>query len=333
MKYLAALLLVPALLGGGCDQVVPHTDLNTTESTRPAFPSDALNFMVIGDWGRQGDDNQLDVAVRMGLESARDGSSFVISTGDNFYETGVDGTGDRLWMTSFEDVYTANSLQVPWYVVAGNHDYAGNVDAQIAYSQQSDRWTFPAPYYSLERELDDGSGVLFVFLETEGLNAHIVQSGESGTPLARQLDWLDQTLTESNAEWKIVIGHRPLYSVGEAHVDNPTLIANLKPVLDRHAVQAYFAGHSHSLQHQQPEGATAYIVSGAGSRIRAVNPNEMTCSAESVPGFVAASLTGDLLTLQFVDMYGDVRYALDIPRDTSGNDPRRRSNGTLRCGA
>lgn len=41
---------------------------------------------------------------------------------------------------TFESVYTAKSLKVPWYVLAGNHDHAGSVKAQIDYSHVSDRW-------------------------------------------------------------------------------------------------------------------------------------------------------------------------------------------------
>jgi tartrate-resistant acid phosphatase type 5 len=40
---------------------------------------------------------------------------FVISTGDNFYENGLTGLEDNNFEESFCNVYTAKSLQKPWY--------------------------------------------------------------------------------------------------------------------------------------------------------------------------------------------------------------------------
>jgi hypothetical protein len=41
---------------------------------------------------------------------------FVISTGDNFYENGLTGTDDEAFEQSFTNIYTAKSLQKPWYL-------------------------------------------------------------------------------------------------------------------------------------------------------------------------------------------------------------------------
>lgn len=40
---------------------------------------------------------------------------FVISTGDNFYNDGLQGVTDPQFETSYSNVYTAKSLQKTWY--------------------------------------------------------------------------------------------------------------------------------------------------------------------------------------------------------------------------
>ena len=55
-------------------------------------------------------------------------------------------------------MYTGDSLQIPFYVVAGNHDHRGNVTAQVEYSKHSARWTMPNPYYTRSFAFDNGNG-------------------------------------------------------------------------------------------------------------------------------------------------------------------------------
>ncbi len=75
----AALLL-------GCEST------NKTAGSKTAVAND-FNFFVLGDWGRDGKFYQQDVANQM-IASAKDlKPSFIILTGDNFYDDGVKDIG------------------------------------------------------------------------------------------------------------------------------------------------------------------------------------------------------------------------------------------------
>ncbi|RWW77207.1 hypothetical protein BHE74_00014643 [Ensete ventricosum] len=112
----------------------------------------SLSLLVIGDWGRKGEFNQTHVATQVGCRMGRIGEElgidFVVSTGDNFYDSGLTGVDDKAFEESFTNVYTAKSLQKQWYsgvslsrslslslslsLVLGNHDYRGDVLAQLS---------------------------------------------------------------------------------------------------------------------------------------------------------------------------------------------------------
>jgi len=40
---------------------------------------------------------------------------FVVSTGDNFYKSGIKGLNDPNFVQSFSNIYTAKSLRKQWY--------------------------------------------------------------------------------------------------------------------------------------------------------------------------------------------------------------------------
>ena len=65
------------------------------------------------------------VAQLMGHVGTLTMPEFVVSTGDNFYPNGLNSTADSLFNKSFASVYTAMSLQLPWYAVLGNHGKYG----------------------------------------------------------------------------------------------------------------------------------------------------------------------------------------------------------------
>ena len=115
-------------------------------------------------------------------------------------------------------MFTAQSLQHRWYVIAGNHDHYGNVSAQVAYSKVSSRWYMPDLYYT-ETILIPGTqdAVQFVFIDTiilAGLTHPVIRSMEPKGPAdvkaaQDQLAWIETTLSQSTAKWLFVLGHYP----------------------------------------------------------------------------------------------------------------------------
>ncbi len=288
---------------------------------RRLFAADArsggLNFLVFGDWGRKGEQDQLDVAAQMAVAAQDLAAKFVISVGDNFYENGVSSVDDPQWQSSFEKVYAAPSLQVPWHVVLGNHDYHGSCDAQIAYSKTSPRWTMPARYFTRTEKIDADSTAEFFHLDTTPMK---VGDDLAISPLKlhaqdneKQLAWFEAALAASKAQWKIVVGHHPVYSGGE-HGDTPYVVKHILPLLEKYQVQAYFNGHDHDLQHLQA-GKVNLFCSGAGSKPRVTSNTPHTKFARGgCSGFTAVALHADTLDVRMIDDHGKLLYTTSVPR-------------------
>lgn len=295
-------------------------------------PSDgALTFLGVGDWGRHGRNHQSEVAEQMARAADRVGARFVISVGDNFYENGVCSIDDPAWHTSFERIYAAQSLQVPWRVTLGNHDYIGNAQAQIDYSAKSRRWHLPARWYDFTEPAPDGATAHFFVIDTSPMiekyyedGAKKVKVGDQRVNVPVQIAWLDRALARSTADWKIVIGHHPIYT-GKAdesdaaqveaehrHGGNPELIAAIDPLIQHHRVALYLNGHDHDLQHVV-HGDTHYICTGAGSLTdeRCFLGESDFCSLES--GFVTCRLDRLRLRVTYIDDRGRQLDVVEIP--------------------
>jgi tartrate-resistant acid phosphatase type 5 len=284
------------------------------------LPADAYSFLVLGDWGRRGQFLQRETGKQMGITAEEMNARFIITTGDNFYPSGVESVEDSHWKASFEDVYTHHGTQVPWYVVLGNHDYEGNVEAQIAYSKKSYRWNMPDRYYAFEKSIDEGVKALFVMIDTNPLMSQYYGSAKHSKAMAgqdsiRQKVWIDSVLQASKARWKFVVGHHMVFTSGKRVNMEKDLQRQLKPLLDKHKVDAYFAGHEHDLQHQKPPGHVHYFISGAGSELRPTGQIPITRFSASTNGFMLVSLTRSQMKVQVIDLYGNVIYRTTINKD------------------
>lgn len=270
---------------------------------------DRLDFLIVGDWGDPHVNAQREVAAAMGEVASTVAGDFVISTGDNFYNRGVRSVRDPQWRATYENVYAAPSLQAPWYVVLGNHDYAGDPEAEVAYTATSPRWRMPARYWREHMPLAGGETATFFFLDTTpitrltGVRDYIPGTTGDARP---QLRWLEQELESCTSRWKIAVGHHPILSSGN-HGPDRAVAEHLRPLLERYRVHAYINGHDHDLEHLHERGVH-YICSGSGSEARDINAVPQSRFAFANTGFASCALTRDDFRLRFHDSAGRSVY-------------------------
>lgn len=290
------------------------------------IPAKSLNFIILGDWGRYGDDHQVQVAEQMAKTAKEVTISFFISTGDNFYPKGVASVNDPHWHYSFEEIYKDFALQKEWYAILGNHDYMGDPDAQVAYTKVSRRWEMPARYFAETFSLRDDSGkkVRIAFIDTNPLIAAFYENPEYG-PNVRTQDttaqklWLEKVLTKDQEDisWNLVTGHHPMFTGSDKRregYDTKAIRSSLNVFLEEKNADAYIAGHDHSLQHLQPEGSFHHFISGSASEATQVGSIPYSKFAASAYGFLVFSLTSSEMIVHAISHSGEVLYRTEIKK-------------------
>lgn len=326
-RFFAAFLSAVFLLSG-CHTGL-HYDLMSFNAFKPgkvegakelnpfeppeAHPSEPfLSFFALGCAGA-GNEGQRIVAQSMGRTADKYKVDFTLYLGDNFYGRGVRSTEDPQWQTKFENIYTYESLEFPFYAVLGNHDHYRNPDAQVEYTKKSKRWRMPARYYTFEHRLEDGTLIQFF-----GLDTNMLLYGKADD----QLIWLMGELEKSEADWKVVYGHHPLYSGAYTYKDQIAFLrAMLEPLLIKYGVNVYLSAHNHSIEIFEDVADVYYIISGAGSRPRDVAWINNTSFAGADLGFVWLRFFADKFEIMAVGRNADVTFSSVVKKDQPLSDP------------
>ncbi|XWS69457.1 hypothetical protein CRYUN_Cryun04dG0180900 [Craigia yunnanensis] len=293
-------------------------------------PDGSLSFLVVGDWGRRGLYNQSEVALQMGIIGEKLDVDFIISTGDNFYDDGLTGVHDPAFHQSFTDIYTSPSLQRQWYIVLGNHDYRGNVEAQLSpiLRKIDNRWLCMRSFI-----LNVGPEMVeFFFVDTTPFVAKYFTDPEDHVYdwdyilprknyLKNLLMEVESALRESTAKWKIVVGHHTIKSAGY-HGNTDELVNHLLPILQAYDVDLYINGHDHCLEHiSSTESPIQFLTSGGGSKawkgdVKWWNPQEMKFYHDG-QGFMSVQMTQTEVDIKFYDVFGNVLHKWSTSKQLS----------------
>ncbi len=275
-----------------------------------------LTFYMGNDLGRNGYYDQKPVAELMGVMAETIGPECIFAAGDVHHFEGVRSVSDPLWMTNFELIYSHPELMIDWFPVLGNHEYRGNTQAVMDYTDVSRRWMMPARYYTKVFN-ENGVSVRFVMIDTAPLIDKYRKDIETYPDVCRQdmdtqLAWIDSVLASAKEDWTIVIGHHPIYAeTPKTPSERTDLQQRLDPILRKHNVDIYACGHIHNFQHLRIEGSDIdYVVNTSGSLTRKVKPIEGTVFCSSAPGFSIFSLDEKELNMHFVDKGGRVIHSV-----------------------
>lgn len=127
----------------------------------------------------------------------------------------------------------------------------------MEYTDKGGRWTFPSIYYTKSfSDAADGTVLDLIFIDTVDLSGNTEgQEGDAGyygklpprsvADAAEQWAWIEQQLIASTADYVVVAGHFPVYSICE-HGNTGNLYDNLRPLLIEHGAH-YMSGHDHCL--------------------------------------------------------------------------------------
>jgi tartrate-resistant acid phosphatase type 5 len=292
--------------GGGGKVVAPEP------GTKPVGVDSPVRFAVLGDTGK-GNDGQRAVAAALARKCAQSGCDFVVSVGDNIYDSGVASADDEQFKTLFEDVY--KDINLPFWMVLGNHDYglhgAGfnfwRGQYQVDYTTRSTKWKMPSQYYKF-----GVTGIDFLVLDT---NMQMYSLDR------RQRADVREWLSTSNATWKLAFGHHPYLSNGpHGNAGRYDGLPGL-PIWDGTGVLEFFddeicgktdlyiSGHDHSRQWLTAScNGTELAVSGASAQVSNLpGANPVRFQAATL-GLMWIEIKGKTLTAEFIDVDGKVEF-------------------------
>jgi tartrate-resistant acid phosphatase type 5 len=247
-----------------------------------------IRVLAFGDFGT-GSEAQKQTAAAMVEYNKTHPFDFGLTLGDNFYYHGMVSPSDPRWQTQWEQIY--GPLGIKFYAILGNHDWASadSPAAELLYSEKSSTWRMPAPYYTF--------------------TAGPVQFFAFDTPMMdeTELKWLDEALSKSTVRWKVVYGHYQIFSSGFG--DFKEMIVQLLPILEKHHVDIYLCGHSHTLEALKPEGGVHFFVSGGGGdTLMNVNPYDRSIYGQKMNGFTVLNADAHHFKVSFIGTDGKELY-------------------------
>ena len=204
---------------------------------RTAPQDAAVKFVYLGD-AQNGVLSHWSRLIRAAYATAPD-ANFILHAGDLVNRA----SRDYEWAEWFKAASHIHGM-LPAIPVAGNHEYA----ALGLEDKKTDRilsilWR---PQFTLPIEEDLPADLHEAAYDLRySKDIHLFVISTQYTDIKTQAKWLDKAITKSDAKWRIVSMHHPIFSSGRDR-DSTERREILLPVLLRHEIDLVLQGHDHT---------------------------------------------------------------------------------------
>lgn len=266
------------------------------------------DFILIGDTGQ---DNEGQKMVSQSLHDfcRSEKCDFGVLAGDNVYPSGVRSSQDPILSTLFDKYY--NTLNFPFLVALGNHDYGSRLPSwqrgayQINHFAKNPAFHLPSHFYTQTTK-----DVVFAVIDTTRLVWRKDEEAQGKMLVAARQEAV------STGKWFMVVGHHPYLSNGShgnagkyEGISYPPQISgsHLKAFIEEYVcgkADFYLSGHDHNLQVIDGKIAgcdTQFIVSGSGASTKELgNRNRAVFTSESL-GYFHLSVTPQKVRIRAIN--------------------------------
>jgi len=162
--------------------------------------------------------------------------AMVFNTGDLVY----DGNINELWPI-FLDIIKPIIKTARYYPVLGNHERNSDNYFKIFNLPNNKKW------YKID---------------FKNISFFVLDSNSDLGKKSKQYLWLEEKLKKNKSDFKILIFHHPLFSVGR-HGGSKYLQDNLNLLINQYNIDIVFSGHDHAYE-RFFKNNTHYVVTGGG---------------------------------------------------------------------
>lgn len=200
----------------------------------------------------------------------------------------------------------------PVITVTGNHEYLKYIIRKL-----ERRFSLVFSYY-----LDSMVGENQVYtLKYNDMQIFCLDSNREFFYLWTQKKWLEEQLKKSNARWKIVVLHHPLYSI-KGSMNNLFQRTMFNPLVEEYGVDLVLQGHEHAYARMTAHGengeaqAPVYTVSHCSPKNYYIEFDKFGTGSRY---YQQIRVHGDTLTMNAYDATtNDLYDAVDIIKDKTG---------------